>query len=253
MASGTVARLGGSIVACVLPAFVAVACITANRSNLEDRSVAVNPDAPDPGSLRVARGEQLVICGDGVRRLQPGLHRLPALTPDVEGAAIVIDGAHDLVLDLSGVEIHGAADGLARDQMQGFGIVLLDCKRVTIRGGKFSGFKVCLAAERCEDLVLEGLTFDGWFAQKLLSTPRAENEADWLRPHANDEGEWMTNYGAAIALNDCVGAKITRCRGRHGQNGILLTRSHESQLIDDDFSFLSGFGVALYRLYKLKT
>ena len=37
------------------------------------------------------------------------------------------------------------------------------------------------------------------------------------------------------------------CRGRHGQNGILLTRTSTTQVYDNDFSFMSGWGLAMYR------
>src|SRR5690606_11257565 len=109
------------------------------------------------------------------------------------------------------------------------------------------GYKVCVAAFRCEGLVLEDLEFDGWYGSRLLSTTLQEDQSDWLWPHRNDEREWMTQYGAAIALEDCRGTTIRRSRGRHGQNGILLNRCEGTRVYDCDFSFLSGWGLALYR------
>jgi hypothetical protein len=85
---------------------------------------------------------------------------------------------------------------------------------------------------------------------RLKSTPAKEDEADWLYPHENDKDEWIENYGSAIALTDCADATIRRCRGRHGQNGILLVRTTATQIYDCDFSFLSGWGLALYRSSK---
>ncbi len=37
------------------------------------------------------------------------------------------------------------------------------------------------------------------------------------------------------------------CRGRGGQNGILLNRCGSARIHDNDFSFLSGWGLAMYR------
>ncbi|HTF88532.1 MAG TPA: NosD domain-containing protein, partial [Planctomycetota bacterium] len=74
--------------------------------------------------------------------------------------------------------------------------------------------------------------------------------ADWLWPHENDEGQWLARYGAAISLTDCDGAIVRTSRGRHGQNGILMLRCTSAMIYDNDFSFLSGWGLAMYRSSK---
>jgi hypothetical protein len=160
---------------------------------------------------------------------------------------IVIENARNVVLDLDGVSLRGTKPGTDLDRNEGLGIVLRDCEDVTVRGGTLGGYKVCIAAFGCSDLRLENIAFDGWYGMRLLSTSVAENEADWLWPHENDDGEWMENYGAAIALTDCEAVTIQGCRGRHGQNGILLTRTDDCTIFDCDFSFLSGWGLAMYR------
>ena len=40
---------------------------------------------------------------------------------------------------------------------------------------------------------------------------------------------------------------MRRCRARKGQNGLVLDRCEKAQVYDDDFSFLSGWGIALWR------
>ncbi|MEM8712539.1 MAG: NosD domain-containing protein, partial [Planctomycetota bacterium] len=75
----------------------------------------------------------------------------------------------------------------------------------------------------------------------------SEDLTDWLRPHENDADEWNTVYGGGISATACSGLTIRDCRGRKGQNGILLTRVADSEIYDNDFSFLSGWGIALYR------
>ena len=40
---------------------------------------------------------------------------------------------------------------------------------------------------------------------------------------------------------------MRNCRGRHGQNGILLTRVTGTRVYDNDFSFMSGWGLGMYR------
>ena len=46
---------------------------------------------------------------------------------------------------------------------------------------------------------------------RLRSTPAREDEADWLWPHENDDGQWETRYGGGFSL--------TRCRGRAASSG----------------------------------
>jgi len=195
--------------------------------------------------VQVPQGAPLVVA-ESVR-VAPGEHLRPPLGADGRSGVIVVEKRKGIVVDLTGVTMRGTAAGTDLDRNAGWGIVLRDCEDVTIRGGALGGYKGCVVAERCRNLVLEGLAFDGWYGQRLLSTVAAEDEADWLYPHENDEGEWISNHGAAISLTDCTNATIRGCRGRHGQNGILLTRTGGSRVYDCDFSFLSGWGLAMYR------
>lgn len=169
-----------------------------------------------------------------------------------ERGAIVIADQHGVVLDLTGVELRGAPRGTARDGLAAFGVVVRDSSDVTIRGGTLGGFKACVVALRTRGLVLDGLACDDFYAMRLRSTPQAEDERDWLYPHENDHGEWLAKYGAAFALTDSPGAAVKNCRARRGQNGLLVVRSDGAQVSDNDFSFLSGWGLALYRTSDCK-
>jgi len=207
----------------------------------------------DPSRLEVPEGQALVVRGDfanvpgNVLRVRPDVIVRPPLGDDGLRGVIVVEGARGITLDLEGLDLRGTAVGTDLDESTGWGVVLRDCRDVTVRGGRFGGYKVCIAAFGCEGLVLDGLQFDGWYGARLLSTALAENESDWLFPHLNDEREWMWNYGAAIALEDCRDVTVRGARGRHGQNGILATRCVGTRVYDCDFSFLSGWGLALYR------
>ncbi|MBL9141204.1 MAG: right-handed parallel beta-helix repeat-containing protein, partial [Phycisphaerae bacterium] len=85
------------------------------------------------------------------------------------------------------------------------------------------------------------------YAQRLRSTPLAEDGTDWLWPHANDANEWLSNYGAALYVEDSADVTVRRVKAWRGQNGIVLDRVQGSQVYDNDCSFLSGWGVALWR------
>jgi parallel beta-helix repeat protein len=187
---------------------------------------------------------------EGSTKIRAGACVRPPLGPEGKDGVLVLRGVHGATLDLEGVDLRGTPAGTDLDRNAGFGIVLEDCEDVTVKAGKLGGYKGCLVARRCKKLVLDGMTFDGWHGMHLLSTSAAEDQADWLYPHENDKDEWITNYGAAISLTDCSDVTIKDCSGRHGQNGILLTRSNGCTIYDADFSFLSGWGLALYRSSK---
>jgi hypothetical protein len=198
--------------------------------------------------VELPEGKPLVV--ETAAKVKPGSYVRSPLGEQGRGGVIVVRGRKGLTLDLDGVDLRGTPKGTDLDQDAGWGIVLEDCEDVTVKGGRLGGFKGCLVAARCKNLVLDGMAFDGWYGMHLLSTAAAEDGADWLYPHENDHDEWILNYGAAISLTDCTAATIRDCRGRHGQNGILLTRSNGCSIDDDDFSFLSGWGLAMYRSSK---
>jgi len=224
---------------------LAAACSSGSRPEVRSR-------APDPavemvaGHALVVRAESAGGPGHDLRVRTQGRVQ-PPLGDDGTRGVIVVQGAVGITIDLAGELLRGTPPGTDLDRNAGWGIVLEDCRDVTVRGGRLGGYKVCVAAFRCEGLVLEDLEFDGWYGSRLLSTTLQEDQSDWLWPHRNDEREWMSNYGAAIALEDCRGTTIRRSRGRHGQNGILLNRCEGTRVYDCDFSFLSGWGLALYR------
>lgn len=195
-----------------------------------------------------APGTTLRINGD--TRIVPGLHVLPApMSGDVPGrdGAVLLEGLRGVTLDLGGAELRGAAPGTDIDRCVGHGIIVRSCSDVTIRGGKLGGYKVCVLVEDSVRVTLEDLDCSSWYGKRLLSTSAAEDASDWIYPHENDAGEWCANYGAALSITGGDGHVVRRCRGRKGQNGILLTRVERSRVYDNDFSFLSGWGLGMYR------
>jgi nitrous oxidase accessory protein NosD len=176
-------------------------------------------------------------------RLPPATHPIPG-EDERPAIRILADG---VTLDLGEAVLAGASDGADPDGFQGVGILVEGRRDVTIRGGSIRGYRVAIRARDCVNLHVEGVDVSGNFRQRLRSTPEKEDTRDWLRPHFNDEGEWESRYGAGIGLTDCPGAVVSRCRARDGQNGLLLTRCDGAHVDRNDFSFLSGWGVALWR------
>ena len=160
---------------------------------------------------------------------------------------IELEGVNGVTLDFTGVELRGQLADADIDEAEGFGLSLNNCRDVEIRGGVFGGYRACILAKNCEGITIDGARFDGWFGQRLRSTAYAEDLSDWLRPHHADEGEWVRDYGGAISFTDSQRVTVRGCRGRRGQNGILLVGVEGAKIYDNDFSFLSGWGLALFR------
>lgn len=161
--------------------------------------------------------------------------------------AIRIVGRDLTVVFEAGSVLRGAAADREPDRFTGIGLRVEKAEGLTLRGVRVGGYKIGLEVRECPRLVLEDAVFDDLFRQHLRSTPEAEDGGDWLRPHHNDSGEWKSNYGAAVALESCHRATLRRVRVRRSQNGIILDRVRDSSIYDNDASFLSGWGLALWR------
>jgi parallel beta-helix repeat protein len=136
------------------------------------------------------------------------------------------------------------------DKLSQTAVDLDACTNLNVEELTFRHFKVGIYARNCENLVLDSLTFSDMFRQRLHSTPDREDARDWLWPHNNDNREWMTNYGACIVLENCKNCVIRNCSARRTQNGIILDKCEGCQVYNNDFSYCSGWGCALWRSNK---
>ncbi len=147
----------------------------------------------------------------------------------------------------AGSELRGAPTGVPWDSLRGIGIRLEGQQDVTIEDARVHGFFNGLVATRASGLALHGGDFSDNYRQHLRSTPQAEDSGDWLFPHNNDEVKWREQYGGAVCVEESRGITIRNLRVRRGQNGIILDRVEDSRIYDNDCSFLSGWGLALWR------
>lgn len=167
-------------------------------------------------------------------------------SPSDEGAIIIEEDG--VTLDLRGGSIAGTSLHVTTDpdQLVGRGIVVRNARNVTIRNARVYGYKVGIYAENAPGLVIENCNVSDNYRQRLKSTPFREHYGDWLFPHDNDQNEWLL-YGAGIYVLRCDGARLFNNRARRGQNGICLVSTRDAHVEANDMSFLSGWGVALWR------
>lgn len=181
----------------------------------------------------------------GEVKIKAGKYRLPDAGND---GAILIQG-DGTVVDFQGAELVGCADRQQPDRYTGQGLVIRG-KNITLKNAKVRGYKGGIVAVGCPGLLIEDVDISGNYQKHLLSTPQAEDGSDWMFPHNNDKDEWLNNYGAGLWVKNSDGVTIRRVRARHSQNGILLSNVNNSKIYDNDCSFLSGWGLALWRSNK---
>ena len=167
---------------------------------------------------------------------------------DTNGDGVLHVVADDVLVRFApGSVLRGATPGSDGNVLKGIGIRVAGRRGVRIEGARVHGYFNGLVASHADALEVAGGDFSDNYRQRLRSTPEAEDGADWLFPHHNDDRKWRETYGGAICVESSAGVTIRNVRVRRGQNGILLDRVTDSRIYDNDASFLSGWGLALWR------
>lgn len=171
------------------------------------------------------------------------------LIEDADQNGVIHIVADDITVEFSDDhrELIQVAEGTPWNEIDGIGIRIDGHSNVRLKNAHVHRFKVGIYASNADGLTLEGCDVAGGFMQHLESTPKAEAVSDWLRPHNNDNNEWMNKYGAGICVEESSDVTIHGCFARRRQNGIILDTVTDSKVYDNDCSFLSGWGLAMWR------
>lgn len=164
---------------------------------------------------------------------------------DANGDGVVHVRGDRLTIECEG-RLRGSEAGVDPDRYAGVGIVLQG-KGHRLADASASGFKVGILVDGADHTVVLGADVSDNFRQRLGSTWEREDPADWLWPHANDEGQWLEQYGAGLAVRAAESVTVERLWARDVQNGIVLDRANKAIVLGCDCSFLSGWGCALWR------
>ena len=200
--------------------------------------LTVSHAAGDVGELQPTRPGFRIASS---ARVAPGTYELP----DGNDSGAIIIAGDDITVDFQGASLIGAKAGAAPDTYVGRGIVIHG-RNVTVKNVEVHGYTVGVFAEDSPGLRLQGCDVSRNYRQRLKSTIRYEDFSDWLFGHENDENEWL-RYGAGIYLFRCPDATVVECRARNGQNGLCISRCDRARIVDNDMSFMSGWGLAMWR------
>lgn len=161
-----------------------------------------------------------------------------------ESGAVVIKG-DNITVDFGGTVLEGTPPETVPDARKGTGLWITG-KNVTLKNVRVRGYKIGLFAQNAPGLRIVNGDFSYNWKQHLKSTTEREDLADWMSFHHNEQNEWL-RYGAGMYLDKCSGFSVQNCRATGGQNGLLIARSDNGQATSNEFSFLSGVGLGMYR------
>jgi len=174
----------------------------------------------------------------GDTRICPGRYRIA----DPAQRGVLIVAASGLHIDLDGVVIESGDSVPSR--YSGYGLTLRNVDSVAITGGTIRGYRIGVLLEGGSGHTVTGMTLSGSRSQALRSTPERYSEADWLDIFHPDTFE---TYGAGLYLKNADGITVQGITARDAQNGIMLSSVRRSQLLDNDVSDNSGWGISLWR------
>lgn len=167
---------------------------------------------------------------------------------DADGNGVIHVAADGITVEFAdGSALRGAAPGTPWNTLGGYGIRIQGHSGVTLANVRVHGFKGGIYATRADGLTVADSDLSDNYRARLNSTPEAEDSGDWLSPHNNDDNEWLTNYGAALYIEESSDVTVRDLYIRRGQNGIVLDEVDHSRIYDNDASFLSGWGCAMWR------
>ncbi len=229
---------------------VTIAALISQAGTAPRKAETAKPETPAASqpageSLPVVevKSDNTKITGSCVVRIAAG-----TVIADADNNGVIHIDADDVTVRFEeGSELRGAAPETAWDTLTGVGVRIDGRKGVKLDGARVHGFKVGVYASNAPGLGLSKIDASDNFRQRLKSTPTAEDASDWLYPHHNDDHQWMKNYGAAVYVERSENVEVRDVRVRRGQNGIVLDRVSNSRIFDNDCSFLSGWGIAMWR------
>ncbi len=168
-----------------------------------------------------------------------GEQTIPVLPP-----AVIVRG-NNITINFAGSVFRGSPQSTWPDQRKGL-CIQVEGNNVTLKNLRVHGYKVGLLAQNCRNLKIVNGDFSCNWKQHLASTPEQEDESDWMGYHHNENREWL-RYGAGIYLDSCSTFEVKNTKITGGQCGLMLTKCDHGKVWNNDFSYLSGVGLGLYR------
>ncbi|MEO6253549.1 MAG: right-handed parallel beta-helix repeat-containing protein [Ferruginibacter sp.] len=195
--------------------------------------------AAEPPSIELTRG---MIISSSVK-VKKGNY--PINGYDSLNRPVILIKGNNITVDFDNALLQGSVDKQLPNQFYGLAI-LIKGNNITLKNARVTGYKVAIMAEGCKNLTIENSDFSYNYRQQLQSNWLHEDVSDWMSFHHNENDEWL-RYGAGIYLKDCKEAKIRNNTITGGQCALMMMRSDDGVITDNDFSFNSAIGIGMYR------
>lgn len=157
---------------------------------------------------------------------------------------ILIQG-DNITVDFNNAVMQGSIFKQLPNEFYGLAI-LIKGNNITLKNAWVKGYKVAVMAVGCNNLTIENSNFSYNYRQQLQSNWLHEDVSDWMSFHHNEKDEWL-RYGVGIYLKDCDKFNIRKNTITGGQCGLMMMRSNEGMITNNDFSFNSAIGIGMYR------
>lgn len=149
----------------------------------------------------------------------------------------------NVTLDFKGgVILSGKPVNPDRSQLTGTGLLIQNRKNVTIKNLNVKGYRFNVRVVNCENVRLINCQAS---ASRTLRMANEGKAIDTFLDLRNIE-TWRT-YGAGFWIEGSKDVSLTKCSANDAQNGVILVDSTGCTLLDNDFSFNSGWGICLGR------
>jgi parallel beta-helix repeat protein len=178
-----------------------------------------------------------------LRPTKPGTYLIKT-AEDFSEPALILKGNNETI-DLKGMVFRGTEPSVEPDQRKGLGVRIIG-NNLTIKNLSVHGYKVALIAENCKNLKLIDCDLSYNWKQHLGSNLEKEDESDWMSYHQNEKDEWL-RYGAGAYFKNVDGFEVKNVKIVGGQCGLMLMKSNHGLIWNNNFSFLSGIGLGMYR------
>jgi parallel beta-helix repeat protein len=171
--------------------------------------------------------------------VKPGIYTLA----DMKGSGAIQIEADGVTIDFHGATLQSPSEKSGRQETyNGIGVAINGHKKVTIRNAHINGFQYNVKATNCSGLILENCELGQSRSQKIVDNGISNNI--WLDLRGFDS--WHS-YGAGAWLEGCSLSTVKGVRANQSQNGLILVKSNSNRIVGCDFSYNSGWGIALCR------
>jgi parallel beta-helix repeat protein len=177
------------------------------------------------------------VLGASQRDLTPGLHfvasrdSVPAMTVK----------SSDTTLDLTGFDLLGSHSS-QQDHYSGIGLLFDHCKNLVVKFGKVHGYRINVLLRGCKNVRIENLRA-GYSHAFPIRTSTGQPIDKFL--NLRDLDSW-TAYGSGFWFHNCSKCRLVHCSAHHAMNGAVLVTSTGCSIYNCDFSYNSGWGIALW-------